>query len=88
MNGLLTKEAVLTLLGGNAASELAEVLLMASVEPEASARLTMFAAHIRHEDGKQAGHKLNRESRKAWNKKRRLAAICELVSLGTDHEQH
>lgn len=84
MNGLLTKEAVLTLLGGHAASELAEVLLMAAVEPEASARLTVTAAHIRHEDSKQAGRKLTRESRRVWNKKRRIAAICELVSLGAD----
>lgn len=87
MNGLLTKEAVLTLLGGNAASELAEVLLMAAAESDAAAKLTMFAAHIRHEDSKQEGRKLSRDSRRAWNKKRRLAAICELVSLGTDHDQ-
>ena len=86
MNGLLTKEAVLTLLGGNAASELAEVLLMAAAEPDASAKLTMFAAHIRHEDSQQEGRKRSRESRRLWNKKRRLAAICELVSIGAEHE--
>ena len=88
MNGPLSDDAVLTLLGGHAASELAEVLLMmVAADPDAtSGTLLAFAAHIRHEDGKQAGRKLNRESRKAWNKKRRLAAICELVSQGTDHE--
>lgn len=87
MSSFLTKEAVLTLLSGNSASELAEVLLMVAAEPDASASLTVFAAHIRNEDSKRTDRKLNRESRRVWNKKRRLAAICELVALGSDHEQ-
>lgn len=85
MSNFLTKEAALTLLSCNSASELAEVLLMVAAEPDASASLTMFAAHIRNDDSKKTGHNLNRENRREWNKKRRLAAICELVTLGYCH---